>query len=268
MASAVPSASSGYVYDNGSGRSADLHRLLREAYDPMTVSRLRGTGVTAGWHCLEVGAGGGSIAVWLAGRVAPAGSVIATDIDTRQIPAAPGLTVARHDIARDSLPDGSFDLIHARTVLCWLPEREAVVHRLVRALKPGGVLQIDEVDASHTPPLVTPDERSRAMYETYLRAKAVVWATAGADGTWACRLPQAMHDAGLSGLDVTSFVEPWHAGSPGLRLQALHTIHARARFLAAGMTDPQLAEVRAVMGHPDFRASSTVFYSVQGRRRG
>jgi SAM-dependent methyltransferase len=267
MATVIP-ARTGYVYDNGSGRSADLHRLWREAYDPITVSRLRGTGVSAGWHCLEVGAGGGSIAVWLAGRVAPAGSVLATDLDTRQIPAAPGLTVSQHDIARDPLPESTFDLIHARTVLCWLPSREAVLHKLVCALKPGGVLQIDEVDTSHTPALVTPDDGARAAYEDYLRAKATVWASAGADGTWACRVPQAMHDAGLSGVDVTSFVEPWHAGSPGLRLQALHTIHARELFVAAGMTDRQLTEVRAVMGHPDFRASSTVFYSVQGRRRG
>jgi hypothetical protein len=32
------------------------------------------------------------------------------------------------------------------------------------------------------------------------------------------------------------------------------------------MTDGQLAEVRALLAHPGFRATSCVLYSVQGRR--
>jgi hypothetical protein len=45
-----------------------------------------------------------------------------------------------------------------------------------------------------------------------------------------------------------------------------HTHHLRDRLIAAGMTDGELADVREVMRHQEFRASSCVIYSVQGRR--
>jgi 16S rRNA A1518/A1519 N6-dimethyltransferase RsmA/KsgA/DIM1 with predicted DNA glycosylase/AP lyase activity len=51
---------------------------------------------------LEVGAGYGTIARWLAERVAPTGSVIATDIDPRLLTDMPaGVDVHRLDIRHD-----------------------------------------------------------------------------------------------------------------------------------------------------------------------
>jgi hypothetical protein len=38
------------------------------------------------------------------------------------------------------------------------------------------------------------------------------------------------------------------------------------RLLAAGLTDAGLRTARAAMTHPAFRATSCVFYTVQGRR--
>jgi hypothetical protein len=55
-------------------------RNLEAWLDPITVEHLEATGIAAGWRCLEVGAGGGSIARWLSERVAPSGSLVATDI--------------------------------------------------------------------------------------------------------------------------------------------------------------------------------------------
>jgi 2-polyprenyl-3-methyl-5-hydroxy-6-metoxy-1,4-benzoquinol methylase len=57
--------------------------LLEQLYDP--VSRRRRALVERGWRCLEVAAGRGSMAVWLAEQVGPAGQVVATDIDTRYL---------------------------------------------------------------------------------------------------------------------------------------------------------------------------------------
>jgi ubiquinone/menaquinone biosynthesis C-methylase UbiE len=56
--------------------------LLEELFDPVTVRRLERVGVAPGWQALEVGAGRGSIASWLADRVGEEGRVVATDIDT------------------------------------------------------------------------------------------------------------------------------------------------------------------------------------------
>lgn len=258
----------GYVFDNESAHSREQHQCLSEMLDPMTTRRLAQTGVTDGWHCLEVGAGGGSVAVWLAGRVAPSGSVLATDIKPAHIRAGAGLEVARHDIVRDPLPEAAFDLIHARLVLLHLPERREVLGRLARALRPGGWLQLDEFDITYGPALLMPSGRARELYEGFLAAKARVFATAGGDGAWGRHVAQAMHDAGLVDVDPDVHLEVWHSGSPGARLLIHHTFHLRDRFIEAGMTDRDLREVRTVMADPRFRATSCAIYSVQGRCRG
>ncbi|GAA2685574.1 MULTISPECIES: class I SAM-dependent methyltransferase [Actinosynnema] len=256
----------GYVFDNHSDHAGEQHRCLAAAYDPMTFTRLARTGVRKGWRCLEVGAGGGSVAHWLANRVAPTGSVLATDIRPEHVPSAPGLTVARHDVVVDPLPEGEFDLVHARLVLLHLPEREPVLDKLVRSLKPGGWLQLDEFDLTYGPVLLAPGPRAAAVYEKFLAAKEEVLVRAGADPSWGRRAAAAMAGAGLVDVDPVPALFPWRAGSPGVRLIAHHTRHLRDRLVAAGMTDGELAEVREVVADPAFRATSCAVYSVQGRR--
>lgn len=113
--------------------------------DPGTIRALQSIGVQEGWKCLEVGGGAGSIAAWLASKVAPTGNVVATDLQTSFLEAKnlPGLSVERHDIAVDSLEENHFDLIHSRAVLEHLPDREVALDKMVAALKPGGWLLLE-----------------------------------------------------------------------------------------------------------------------------
>jgi SAM-dependent methyltransferase len=256
----------GYVFDNDSAHSDELHRCLTDAYDAMTFDRLAETGVTTGWRCLDIGSGSGSVARWLAGRVAPTGEVVATDIKPHHIPDGPCLTAVEHDVVTDPLPEAAFDLVVARLVLQHLPERLAVLGKLVRALKPGGWLHIEEFDASYEPPLLTPDEESARLYTAFLDAKCAVMRAGGGDPHWARNAPAAMRAAGLVDIDPRPRIELRTAGSPGLRMQLNHTYHLRDGLLAAGMTEAQLADVRALMRDPSFCAASSVVYSVHGRR--
>lgn len=77
--------------ENTGKAPADFERirlqLLQQSLDSLTIQRLAQLGVQPGWHCLEVGAGVGSIAHWLAQQVGPQGSVVATDIDTHLVKA-------------------------------------------------------------------------------------------------------------------------------------------------------------------------------------
>ncbi|POX49309.1 SAM-dependent methyltransferase [Streptomyces sp. Ru71] len=254
------------VFGNGTAHSRDQHRCLAAAYDPVTLPRLAATGVGPGWHCLEVGAGGGSIARWLAGRVAPGGSVLATDRDPRDLAPGPGLEVAALDVARDPLPEAAYDLVVARLVLQHVPSRDAVLGKLVRALRPGGVLQIDEIDATYEPPLLTPDPEAEALYVRFLRAKTAALRAAGGDPHWGRKAPAAMRAAGLTGVDVQLHIGVRHARDPGLGLQLNHTRNLRERLEEQGMTADELDRVGQLMRDPSFRAASSVFYSVQGRR--
>src|SRR3989442_1429103 len=92
------------------------------AMDPATSRFLDALGVARGWRCAEIGAGIGSVAVWLADRVGSTGRVVATDIETRWLQALgrTDIEIRCHDIAQEPLESSSFDLVHARGVLSHL----------------------------------------------------------------------------------------------------------------------------------------------------
>src|SRR6202008_3860404 len=118
----------------------DRLTVLEQIYDPL--SRLRRDMVQPGWRCLEVGAGRGSMAVWLAERVGPTGHVVATDVDTRYLERLdlPNLEVIEHNILEDPLEAlglGSFDLVSSRLMLFWLAGRqEAAITQMTKCLRP------------------------------------------------------------------------------------------------------------------------------------
>jgi SAM-dependent methyltransferase len=139
----------GYEYEHAWEMERVRLAGLESALDPGTREHLARLGVGPGTRCLEVGAGGGSVAFWLAGRVAPGGVVVATDLETDFLesaaPGYPTLEVLTHDITAADLPSG-FDVVHARWLVEWLPDKRLALGRMVSALRPGGMLLIEEPD--------------------------------------------------------------------------------------------------------------------------
>ena len=119
-------------------------RLLGLLANQTTTDRLERLGVGRGWRCLEVGAGDGAVARWLADRVGPEGQVVATDIEPRFLAGLRGVEVRRHDILRDPIESGHYDLVHCRLLLMHLPSPERALARMVSALRPGGLLVVEE----------------------------------------------------------------------------------------------------------------------------
>jgi len=150
----------GVAHENGDIEQA-RHRFKQAAdqalpclYDPGTICHLQTLGVRTGWCCLELGAGGCSVARWLverAGQRARAG-------DRHRhappgAPAGPSLAGRRHDIIADPLPEGACDLAPTRLALALLPEREAALARGDTVPKPGGWLLVREFDSLNPPPV-------------------------------------------------------------------------------------------------------------------
>ena len=85
--------------------------------DPQTIGILDPL-VRPGDRCLELGAGRGTIARWMADRTGPDGGVVATDLDPVNIAddvhAHPAIQVLTHDARTDPFPPGPFAVIHAR----------------------------------------------------------------------------------------------------------------------------------------------------------
>jgi SAM-dependent methyltransferase len=77
--------------------------------------------------------------------VGGSGHVVATDLEPRflEVIHAPNLAVWRHDILREPLPEGAFDLVHARALLGFLPKPAETIGKMAAALKPGGWLLLE-----------------------------------------------------------------------------------------------------------------------------
>ncbi|HEY2158132.1 MAG TPA: methyltransferase domain-containing protein [Isosphaeraceae bacterium] len=139
--------------------------------NPITTRRLDGLGIGVGWRCLEVGAGEGGIARWMADRVGPSGRVVAADIDTRFLDRTgpTQLEVRRLDITVDDPEPAAFDLIHCRMVLQHLADPARALARMAEAVRPGGWLMIEEADWG--PAGAADPEHPRAVaYDRYIRA--------------------------------------------------------------------------------------------------
>jgi SAM-dependent methyltransferase len=182
-----------YTLDNQWRAARDRLELLEACFDPLTQRHFDALGVGAGWHCLEVGAGAGSAARMLSDRVGPDGYVLAVDLELALLAgqAGPNLEVRRHDVVTDPLPEAAFDLIHTRAVLMHIPQRDEVITSLVRALRPGGVLLLEELDLR--PMFDTPDGLYRRTVEFIYQPLF----DAGLDPAWASTMPERLESAGL-----------------------------------------------------------------------
>lgn len=137
-----------YVFaDNPEERERERLRQFEAWGDRYTTRRLESIGIPAGWWCLDVGAGSGSVATLLAHRVGPSGTVVAADIDLRFLTnLPPNVEVRRHDITTSDLESKRYDFVHFRALLMHLPDPRAALARIMAALKPGGWLLAEEAD--------------------------------------------------------------------------------------------------------------------------
>jgi SAM-dependent methyltransferase len=226
---------SSYALDNAWHRARERLTALEANQDPGTIRHLTALGVGSGYRCLEVGAGGGSIAAWLAKRVGPTGSVLATDIDTRflDVLAEPNLEVREHDLAAEDLPVGEFDLVHARLVLVHLPDPQRALQRLVAALRPGGWLLVEEPDfVSRVPDPTTIDAELMGKAE---RAAAMNSQRVGMNRTYGRRLYSDVVAAGLIDVEAEGRVALIRGGTVDAEIQRLTWVQLREGLVDTGL---------------------------------
>ena len=238
-----------YLLDNARAEAGERFAWMAELFDGVTRGHFDRLGVTAGWRCWEVGAGGRSIPEALAAAVGPTGHVLATDINPAWLDGHSAYEVLRHDVAADPPPQpGTFDLVHARLVLLHLPDRDRALANMVAALRPGGWLLVEDAD-TELQPLACLDETGPAQRRANRLRGAVreLMTRRGADLRYGRTLPRALRAAGL--VDVAA-AGCFPVGGPACdRLETATVRLVRADLLAAGLADD--AEIDAHLAAVD-----------------
>lgn len=210
-----------YLLDHGWAGERERLEALAAMFDPGTRRHLSAVGLGPGWRCLEVGGGTGTVARWLCDQVGPTGQVVVTDLDVgfcSQID-RDNLEVRRHDITRDPLEEGSFDLIHTRFVLEHLASREAALATMMRALRPGGWIVVEGFQWSELHMASTrggnPYARALRLVTPFVKLLVDVFNPAGLSLTFGHRLPALLAAGGLEEVSAEGRSVFLSAGTPG-----------------------------------------------------
>ena len=127
-------------------KEAEYERLclIQDSFDEKTQKHLLKAGLKEGMDCLEVGAGAGSIALWMKDQLGPSGSVLGVDLNTVYLENK-DVALMQGDILELEITQ-KFDLIHLRYLLIHNKNSEAILTKLNTLLKPNGKLVIEEPD--------------------------------------------------------------------------------------------------------------------------
>lgn len=231
-------ASDSYLLARGTA-GADRLRLLDRVTWPTTRALLRLAGLRRGLRCLDLGCGIGEVTFRLARWTGPAGQAVGVDSD------GPFLTIAQERAARSRLPvrfvqadarrpEGAgtdFDLAFARFLLTHLPDPPAALGAMAAALRPGGVVAVEDIEFRghfcHPP---------SAAFSGYVALYQETARRRGGDPEIGPRLPGLLRAAGLA--DVRwRMVQPVFPGdgSEGARVAAVTLMQIRAAVTAAGL---------------------------------
>lgn len=255
---------SSYVYDQGWAQERARLAGIESLWDTGTRELLARHGARSGASVLEVGAGGGSVVEWLATQVGGSGRVLATDLDPRFVEplASDVVEVRRADVVADDLPEGEFDLVHTRLLLEHLPGREVALDRLVRALRPGGWLVVEDYDWTSFgfDPAAELETRAAAAVLTLM-------ANAGFDQTYGRRVTSAIAERGLTNVRAQGRSLVIDTDDPGYPFFALSFEQLAPSVVQAGLlSDDDAAAMQAALAGGARRIITPTLVAAVGRR--
>lgn len=257
----------------------ELDRLAfqHEVWRPVTDAFLDRLAIAPGSRVLDAGSGPGFVALDLARRVGPGGRVVAVDASPRweqhlrEVALARGLPVieARHaDLEVAELEPETYDFVFCRWVLSFVRDPRALVRRFTAALRPGGVLAIE--DYNHEGISIFP--RSQG-FEAVVRATRA-WYRQGGGDTWvAGRLPANVRAAGLEQVHFAANVLAGGPSSQVFRWADLFFPVFAPRWVEEGLLEKEdmhrfLAEWEERKRDPDSLFFSPIVVDLAARKPG
>ncbi|HUR32766.1 MAG TPA: class I SAM-dependent methyltransferase [Vicinamibacterales bacterium] len=204
-----------YVLGDHAREAARLRAQAR-LWDPVSHALFDRIGIRRGWKVLEIGPGQGSLHMELRRRVG--GTVDAVErsgafaAQIEKLARRDGLGPSRiffSDLIDADLPPATYDLIFARWVFLFLPDPAAHVKLLARALKPGGVLAIQDYHRDTFMLVPKPAE-----WDDFIAADRAFFASQGGNVSIGVHLPGMMEAARLRVVGIEQTTKEGHPGSP------------------------------------------------------
>jgi len=263
-----------YALGSSSGESARLQRQASElAPDSAVVlDRVR---LRPGDSAIDLGCGPRGVIDLLAERVAPGGRVVGLDADPAHVAMASefaasqglsGVEILCGDARQTGLESGSFDLVHARTLLITVPEPAEVLAEMVRLARPGGWvtgLEPDTEAAICHPP--------HPAFDRLCEILTVAFSRNGADPHFGRRLASLYREAGLQEITVEVRAGVYPAGHSRRTIRADLVRSMRPQIIEMGLADQhELDELdtaaRTHFEDPDVLVMPALHFLAWGRK--
>jgi ubiquinone/menaquinone biosynthesis C-methylase UbiE len=239
-----------YVLETGAGSAADRLRLVDEVYGASTRQMLLEAGLKPGMRVLDMACGVGTVSCWMAGQVGPTGKVVAADISSAQLDVAraewktfsdlPEIEFVEASVYDTGMPDESFDMVHARLLLCHLEQPDRALREFHRLLKPGGAVVCHELHLSGIVASPACRHHERSVEIGHALGKAI-----GVNYDFGVELPLALVDAGFQA-PVVRMATPMYLSGPKKRLWEWTFVEASPRMLSNGVASAE--EIASVIG--------------------
>jgi len=273
---AIPGQDPNVVYALGSspGESARLQRQADELADD-SAALLDRVGLRPGQSVIDLGCGPRGILDMLAERVAPAGRVVGLDADPAHTAMAAefaarrglsGVEIITADARSTGLGTGTFDLVHARTLLINLPDPAGVAAEMLRLARPGGWVASLESDIEYArcyPP--------HSAFDRLCEIFTVAFRRNGADPWIGRRVPELFRQAGLENVQAEARVQmyPPRNSRRTIRLDLVRSIRSHVlemNLASAAELDELDTAARAHLEDPHTVVISGLLFLTWGRK--
>ena len=252
---------------------AERARLLAQCAMHRTEAELLldRVGLRPGDRALDLGCGPLGVLDLLAERVGPTGRVVGIDREKRYLAIArqeldarglDGVELVAADATGTDLAPASFDLVHERLVLNNVPQPAAVVAEMVRLIRPGGHVAVQDVDW-----LTWTCLPEHADWNLLREKAAAVWS---GDVHLGRRLPALLRGAGLVDVEMVPHLRVFRPGEPYHRLLVRFIALHRDRILDGGSVteaelDAAVARLESHLATPSTVVLYATFFQAWGR---
>jgi len=257
----------------GGREGYDRLRVLAAARRASTLELFQLAGLRPGMRCVDLGCGSGDVTLEMAALAGAAGWAAGIDADQAKLELAREAARERGlanvvfevaDVGRWAGPD-EYDFVYCRFLLQHLARPVDLLRRMWDAVRPGGVLAVEDADLEGL--FCDPDN---AGFSFYRRMYVEVLARNGGDPACARRLARYFREAGIP-VPAVRLLQGVNAGGdakvmPLLTLEAIADSIVRSGLATGDEVTVAIGDLRAFTTHPDTLISDPRIFQVWARR--